>query len=163
MKSRFHCTAIQDCKNRGGQVAVATELCTVDPTSVGPQFGTCCMWPKILRWLLKSENLCAPVAIWLLFFFTQSQPLLRCYPIVGQSPLPTLSAWPLSSPIVWQLFLSRDNLEICARQDFASAFRRQLRGVEFFDVLTTGFLIKKLHLPTDPRKKSLKSPENSWF
>jgi hypothetical protein len=53
--------------------------------------------------------------------------------------------------------------EICAHQDFASASRRQLRGVEFFDVITTGrdYLIKKLHFLTDPRRKSLKSPETS--
>jgi len=40
-----------------------------------------------------------------------------------------------------------------------------LRGVEFFDVITTGTdsLIKKLFFLTDRRRKSLKSPETSSF
>ena len=35
MKIRFNCTVIQGCKNPCRQVAVATELCTVEPNICG--------------------------------------------------------------------------------------------------------------------------------
>jgi hypothetical protein len=48
---------------------------------------------------------------------------------------------------------------MCVDQDFASASRRQLRGLAFFDVITTGTgsLIKILYFLTDSSNKSLKS------